>query len=134
MISIFYIFLDPLGNKSSKIGMTSHLKVRLGQYQNSYSCDSHLAQFDVAYIGKLDVITSLENAVKRRYADDIKHEGRGFTEWISGYSSMEIEQEVDKIIAGYRFKVEKVPAKYLPITIDNAEKLLENLTNNKTTA
>ena len=123
-MKLFYIFQDPMGSDDSKVGVTSHTKVRLGTYQNSYSSRSHLAQFDIAYTGSPRVIDKLEKEVKRKFDWDIENDGRGHTEWVSHFTPEMIEKEVDKIIEGFHFKVTKIPAKFLPITVNNFDDLL----------
>jgi len=118
---LFYIFKDPMGAGDSKIGITGNPKVRLGVYQNSYSRKSHVACFDVVYIGQARAIANLEKAVKQEFSWDIEMDGRGHSEWVSmTYSS--IEQKIDELIDGYKFKVTKVPKKYCPMTADNIDK------------
>ena len=121
MNKLFYIFNDPLGAKDAKIGITGHPAVRLGVYQNSYSRNSHVACFNVVYFGPAKAITSLEKAVKQQFDWDIERDGRGASEWIAGQSADEIELKIDAIIDGYKFKIEKVDSKYLPLTVDGLE-------------
>ena len=119
---LFYIFKDPMGAGDSKVGITGSPEVRLGVYQNSYSRKSHVACFDVVYIGPARVIGNLEKAVKQEFDWDIERDGRGHSEWISQtYSTL--EKAIDGIIDGYKFKVVKVPKKYLPLTVDNMQTL-----------
>lgn len=123
---LFYIFKDPMGSIDSKIGITGHPAVRLGVYQNSYSRKSHVACFDVVYIGPSRAIANLEKAVKQTFDWNIERDGRGHSEWISmTYSS--IEKRIDEIIDGYKFKITKVPKQYLPLTVDNLENLLTRI-------
>ena len=120
---LFYIFKDPIGAEDSKVGITGSPAVRLGVYQNSYSRKSHVACFDVVYIGPARVIGNLEKAVKQSFNWDIDRDGRGYSEWVSQpYTT--IETAVDNIVDGYKFKVVKVPKKFLPLTVDNLEKFL----------
>ena len=119
---LFYIFKDPMGSLDSKVGITGSPEVRLGVYQNSYSRKSHVACFDVVYIGPARVIGKLENAVKAEFNWDIERDGRGHSEWIS-QTYTTLESAIDKIIDGYKFKVVKVPKKYLPLTVDNMQVL-----------
>ena len=119
---LFYIFKDPMGSLDSKVGITGSPEVRLGVYQNSYSRKSHVACFDVVYIGPARVIGKLENAVKAEFNWDIERDGRGHSEWIS-QTYTTLESAIDKIIDGYKFKVVKVPKKYLPLTVDNMQAL-----------
>ncbi len=121
---LFYIFKDPMGSIDSKIGITSHPAVRLGVYQNSYSRKSHVACFDIVYIGPSRAISNLEKAVKQTFDWHIERDGRGASEWVSQTYST-IESKIDKLIDGYKFKVQKVPKKYLPLTADNLDKFLE---------
>jgi hypothetical protein len=115
---LFYLFKDPMGANDSKAGITGSFEVRLGVYQNSYSKKSHTACFDVVYIGPARVIGNLEKAVKQHFDWDIDRDGRGHSEWIS-QNCKDLELAVDSIIEGYRFKVIKVPKKFLPLTVDN---------------
>jgi len=121
---LFYIFKDPLGSIDSKIGITGHPAVRLGVYQNSYSRKSHVACFDVVYIGPSGAIGSLEKAIKQTLDWDIERDGRGSSEWISK-TYTEIEVEIDKLIDGFKFKIQKIPKKYLPVTVDNLNNLVK---------
>lgn len=123
---LFYIFKDPLGAIDSKIGITGHPAVRLGVYQNSYSRRSHVACFDVAYIGPSNAVGNLEKAVKQKFDWHIERDGRGASEWISKLHT-DIEKEIDELIQGYRFKIEKVSSEFLPLTVDNLADFLENL-------
>ena len=114
---LFYIFKDPMGALDSKVGITGSPAVRLGVYQNSYSRKSHVACFDVVYIGPARVIGNLEKAVKQEFNWDIDRDGRGHSEWIS-QTYTTLETAIDAIIDGYGFKVVKVPKKFLPLTVD----------------
>jgi hypothetical protein len=120
---LFYIFKDPMGSKDSKPGITGSPAVRLGVYQNSYSRKSHTACFDIAYIGPGRVIGKLEDAILQEFNWDIDRDGRGQSEWIS-QTHTTLEAAVDQIIDGYKFKVTKVPKKYLPLTVDNLDRFL----------
>jgi len=112
-----------MGASDSKVGITGNPKVRLGVYQNSYSRKSHTACFDVVYIGPSRVIGKLEEAVKKEFNWDIDRDGRGHSEWISqAYTT--IEAAVDQIIDGYKFKVVKVPKKFLPLTADDIDSII----------
>lgn len=123
---LFYIFKDPMGSKDCKIGITSNPIVRLGVYQNSYSRKSHIARFDLVYIGSNRIISNLEKAVKNEFSWDIELDGRGHSEWISKPYEM-LESQIDKIINGYNFKVKKVPKNLLPLTIYNLEQIIQDL-------
>jgi hypothetical protein len=123
---LFYIFKDPLGSIDSKIGITGHPAVRLGVYQNSYSRKSHVACFDVVYVGPVQAIASLEKAVKQTLDWHIERDGRGASEWIA-QTYIAIEAQIDSLIDGYKFKITKVPKKYLPLTTDNLEKFLKEV-------
>ncbi len=118
MNKLFYIFNDPLGAKDAKIGITGHPAVRLGVYQNSYSRNSHVACFNVVYVGSAKAIASLEKVVKQQFEWDIERDGRGASEWIGGQTADEIEIKIDSIIDGYKFKIEKISNDFLPLTVD----------------
>jgi hypothetical protein len=123
---LFYIFKDPMGSLDSKVGITGSPAVRLGVYQNSYSKKSHTACFDVVYIGPARVIGNLEKAAKQEFSWDIDRDGRGHTEWVS-QTHTTIETAVDKIVDGYKFKVKKVPKRFLPLTVDNLNNFLSEI-------
>lgn len=127
---LFYIFKDPMGSGDSKIGITGNPKVRFGVYQNSYSTKSHVACFDVVYIGPARAIANLEKAVKQEFHWDIEMDGRGHSEWVS-MTYTEIEKRIDEIIDGYKFKVKKVPKKFLPLNVNNVDKLLNEEAENE---
>ena len=114
-----YAFDDPLGADDSKAGITGHFEVRLGVYQNSYSRNSHVACFNIVYVGPARAIEGLERAIKHEFDWHIERDGRGHSEWITGYTSKQLEREIDRIIEGYKFKVTKVPHELLPLTADN---------------
>lgn len=115
---LFYIFKDPIGSIDSKVGITGGPAVRLGVYQNSYSRKSHVACFDVIYIGPARAIANLEKVAKQELNLDIERDGRGHSEWVSQtYTS--IETKIDEIISGYNFKVIKVSKRFLPLTSNN---------------
>jgi hypothetical protein len=122
---LLYLFGDPFGADESKIGITGHPAVRFGVYQNSYSRNSHVARFDVVYIGPARAIENLERVIKQEFNWEIERDGRGHSEWIS-QNFKAIEPKIDQLIEGYKFKVTKVSKQYLPLTTDNLEKLLLN--------
>jgi len=124
VMSWFYIFQDPMGSDDCKVGITSNPEVRLGQYQNSYSSRSHLAQFDIIYVGESHVIANLEKAVKTLFDWDIEHNGRGFTEWVSHHTAAQIEAIVDEIIDGYKFRVTKISKELMPVNVHNVEEIM----------
>jgi nitroimidazol reductase NimA-like FMN-containing flavoprotein (pyridoxamine 5'-phosphate oxidase superfamily) len=125
-----YIFKDPMGSLDSKVGITGNPEVRLGVYQNSYSKKSHTACFDVVYFGPARAIANLEKAVKQTLDMDIELDGRGHSEWVS-QTYTTIESKIDEIIDGYKFKVEKIDSKFLPLTVDNLQEVLDFYNLNK---
>ena len=118
-----------MGSVDTKVGITGHPAVRLGTYQIAYSRKSHVACFDRVYIGPTRAIGNLEKAVKQKFDWNIERDGRGASEWIS-QSYTTIEAQIDEIVEGYKFKVQKVPKKYLPLTVDNLEKFLKEVVDN----
>lgn len=128
---LLYIFKDPFGADESKVGITGNALIRWGVYQNSYSRKSHTACFDVVYVGSVRAIGNLEKAVKQELHLDIEMDGRGHSEWIS-MKYQDVEKMIDDIIDGYRFKVVKVPKKYLPMTVDNYKNFLQNFSYGQT--
>ena len=117
---LLYIFKDPMGAEESKIGVTGQAEGRLGSYQNSYSKKSHTACFNVVYYGPEIAINRLERVVKEMFDWQIERDGRGHSEWVSE-NYREIEKKVDEIIKEYKFKVVKLPKRFLPLTVDNLE-------------
>lgn len=118
-----------MGSIDSKVGITGSPAVRLGVYQNSYSRKSHVACFDVVYIGPARAIANLEKAVKQVFDWDIQMDGRGHSEWVS-QTYFTIETKIDELIDGYKFKIKKVSKKYLPLTADNLDNFYKNYENN----
>ena len=115
---LFYIFKDPFGADDSKIGITGNPWVRLGVYQNSFSRRSHVACFNVVYIGPARAVENLEKAVKQKFNWDIEMDGRGHSEWVSQHYQT-IEEEIDNIIQTDHFKLTKIPEEFLPLSTDN---------------
>ena len=122
---LFYIFKDPLGSIDSKVGITGSPAVRLGVYQNSYSRKSHIACLDVVYIGPARAIANLERVAKQELDLDIERDGRGHSEWVS-QTYTAIETKIDELVNGYKFKVTKVPKRFLPLTADNLETFFQH--------
>lgn len=123
---LFYVFGCPMGAPDSKIGITGHPAVRLGTYQIAYSRNSHVACFDLVYVGPGRAIESLEKAIKQRYDWHIERDGRGASEWVDGVVPADVEQLVDELIEGFKFKVRKVSKKFLPLTTDKLEDLFNH--------
>lgn len=122
---LFYIFKDPLGSIDSKVGITGGPAVRLGVYQNSYSRKSHVACFDVVYIGPARAIANLERVAKQELNLDIERDGRGHSEWVS-QTHTAIETKIDEIVGDYNFKVIKVAKRFLPLTTDNLTEFFQH--------
>ena len=129
---ILYGFNDPLGAPDCKAGITGNAPVRWGVYQNSYSKNSHTACFNIAYFGPARAIENLEKAIKQVFDWSIERDGRGHSEWISGHTTNMLETEIDKIINGYKFKVQKVDISLLPLSLDNYQDFLEYYELDKT--
>jgi hypothetical protein len=68
-------------------------------------------------------VANLEKAVKQQFDWHIERDGRGSSEWIS-QTCTSIEEQIDELISGYQFKVQKVPKKYLPVNVDNLDQLI----------
>lgn len=128
-VSLFYIFADPMGDKSCKIGISSKGDVRLGTYQNSYSSRSHQAQFDCAWYGTSKVISKLELTAKSEFEWDIERDGRGHSEWVYDLSVQDIAKQVEDIIDGFHYKVWPVPKQFLPMTVEKYKEFREYLKN-----
>jgi hypothetical protein len=124
-----YIFGCPLakytGNVACKVGITGSWWARFSGYQNSYSKLSHTACFDMVYVGPARAIALLEKTIKERYNWAIDSDKGGESEWLSGHSVSDIEKIVDDLIDGFKFKITKVDAKWLPLSKDTLEEFLK---------
>lgn len=129
-MNLLYIFQCPFGKPNSKVGKTGHPGVRLGGYQNSYSFDGHVAQFDYAFVGTKSAVSKLEIRLKQEYNWDIERDGRGHSEWVSNHTSKQILKKVQETIDSCHYKVRMVPKEFLPITVDKLDDLQIWLTNN----
>lgn len=123
---LFYVFGCPMKSPDCKVGITGSPFVRLGTYQIAYSRNSHVACFDRVWYGPDKAIENLEKSIKIKYDWQIERDGRGASEWVDNISLDEIEKIVDQSIEGNRFKVEKIPKKYLPLTVDNLPEFLKD--------
>ena len=122
----FYIFRCPLGAPDCKIGITGSWWSRFSGYQNSYSKRSHTACFDMVYVGPARAIGLLEKTIKERYDWAIDSDKGGESEWVSNHTVEDIEQIVDGLIAGFKFKITKVDRKWLPLSKDNLVDFLKS--------
>lgn len=122
----FYIFRCPLGAPDCKIGITGSWWSRFSGYQNSYSKKKHTACFDMVYIGPARAIGLLEKTIKERYDWAIDSDKGGESEWVSNHTVEDIEKIVDNLIAGFKFKITKVEAKWLPLSKDNLADFLKS--------
>lgn len=115
MAAWLYLFKDPLGSGDVKVGVTSNPKSRLGTYQCAYSARIHRACFNRAWEGPNSAINKLEQALKTVYQWQIVSDQLGESEWISGVEYADIVQQVERIIAGHRFKITVLPITF-PMT------------------
>jgi len=122
--SLFYIFPCPLGDNSCKIGLTTNARIRLEVYGMSYSNRKHTASFDSIYYGSPTAIINLEAAVKTHFYDYIEPSG-GRTEWVLDHSLSTVDQQVQNIINGHRFKIKKLPQHLLPLTLHNLNEAID---------
>ena len=120
MAKWLYAFKDPLGSGDVKIGITSHPKVRLGVYQNSYSRKSHTACFDYVWEGPNKQIERLENALKEKYKWDIASDKMGESEWVTDIDLDSLVEVVNAEIKGWRFHVTVLEATF-PIIADDID-------------
>jgi hypothetical protein len=118
-MKLFYIFKCPLGSPDCKIGITGSWWSRLSSYQNSYSKRGHTACFDMVYVGPTRAINLLETTIKQRYDWAIASDKGGESEWVSNHSVDDIEQIVDGLILGFKFKIAKVDQQWLPLSKEN---------------
>ena len=129
-MNLLYTFQCPFGKSNSKVGKTGSPDVRLGVYQNSYSDDGHIAQFDYAFVGTKSAVSKLEIRLKQEYDWDIDRDGRGFSEWVRGHTSEQILKKIQETINSCHYKVRMVPKEFLPLTVDKLDDLQTWLTNN----
>ena len=125
-MKLFYIFKCPLGAPDCKIGITGSWWSRLSSYQNSYSKKKHTACFDMVYIGPARAIGKLETTIKERYDWAIESDKGGESEWVSNHTVEDIEQIVDGLIDGFKFKITKVDQQWLPLSKDNLVDFLKS--------
>ena len=74
----------------------------------------------------------LEKAVKQEFDWDIQMDGRGHSEWVSQTCDT-IETKIDDLIEGYRFKITKLPKRFMPLTVDNLDKVLDYIKEQQNT-
>lgn len=124
-----YIFGCPIakytGKVASKIGITGSWWARFSGYQSAYSKQNHTACFDLVYVGPNKAIEQLEAVIKARYNWSIASDKGGESEWIDNHNVATLETIVDDVIDGFKFKITKVDAKWLPLTKDNLAEFLE---------
>jgi hypothetical protein len=120
MAKWLYVFKDPLGSGDVKIGITGNPKVRLSNYQNSYSARRHKACFDFVWEGKPKAIEKLESVLKEKYKWDIASDRMGESEWVTDLSIEDLIKVVSGEIKGWRFHI-KVLDSVFPITNDDIE-------------
>ena len=118
-----YIFRCPLAQYTKriacKIGITGSWWARFSGYQNSYSRLNHKACFDLVYVGPPRAINLLEKIIKERYDWAIASDKGGESEWLDNMDVHDIEKIIDGLIDGFKFKIIKVEAKWLPLSKDN---------------
>lgn len=118
-----YIFRCPLAQYTKriacKIGITGSWWARFSGYQNSYSRLNHKACFDLVYVGPPRAINLLEKIIKERYDWAIASDKGGESEWLDNMDVHDIEKIIDDLINGFKFKIIKVEAKWLPLSKDN---------------
>jgi len=118
-----YIFRCPLAQYTKriacKIGITGSWWARFSGYQNSYSRLNHKACFDLVYVGPPRAINLLEKIIKERYDWAIASDKGGESEWLDNMDVHDIEKIIDDLIDGFKFKIIKVEAKWLPLSKDN---------------
>lgn len=119
---LLYLMCPPYGEEDTKVGITtlSKAEVRLGTYQNALG-PKLLCQWQRCWVGPGPEIERLERVLKQYYKQEILNEGRGYTEWVSGQTWRDIEPVVEDMIEGHRFKVERLPQEFLPLSSRNLD-------------
>lgn len=79
----------------------------------------------MVYVGPKRAIELLEKTIKERYGWAIASDKGGESEWLDDLDVQDIEKIVDELIEGYRFKIVKVDARWLPLSKDNLAEFLE---------
>lgn len=131
---LFYLMPTPDDTDDVKVGITrlEVSQIRLGTYQQALG-PRLMARWELAWIGEQTEIEALEREVKKEFKKDILYEGRGYSEWVSGYSAHTIKPIIQEIIDGFRFKVTPVDPAMTPITVNNLEQVKEKYLNEQTT-
>jgi hypothetical protein len=80
----------------------------------------------MVYVGPARAIGLLEKTIKERYDWAIDSDKGGESEWVSNHTVEDIEQIVDGLIAGFKFKITKVDRKWLPLSKDNLVDFLKS--------
>jgi len=132
-LHLFYLMPTPDSSEDVKVGITrlEVSQIRLGTYQQALG-PRLMARWEMAWIGEQTEIEAMEREVKKEFKKDILYEGRGYSEWVSGYSAHTIKPLIEEIIQGFRFKVFQVDAEFLPITVDNLHNVQERYLNEQT--
>jgi len=73
----------------------------------------------MVYIGPARAIGRLETTIKERYDWAIESDKGGESEWVSNHTVEDIEQIVDGLIIGFKFKIAKVDQQWLPLSKNN---------------
>ncbi len=78
----------------------------------------------MVYVGPDKAIMLLETTIKQRYDWAIASDKGGESEWINDHSVQDLEKIVDDLIEGFKFKIVKVDASWLPLSKDNLKEFL----------
>lgn len=119
----FYIIKDPFGGPDFKIGITANPRVRLAAYQNAFSARSHVARFDMVWVGTANHIDKLERALKEQFNMEIESDKAGHSEWICEAVFENIVKAVEECIAGNRFHIEKLDVN-MPVLYTDLDNIL----------
>ena len=119
---LFYLMPAPDGSNAVKVAITrlEVSQIRLGTYQQPLG-PNHMHPGELAWIGEQTEIEAMEREVKKEFKKNVLYEGRGFSEWVSGYTAHTIKKHIQDIIDGFRFKVTPVDPHLLPIDVNNLE-------------
>lgn len=80
--------------------------------------------FQLVYVGNNRTISNLEKQIKLQLNWSIERDGYGVSEWISDWSCNMIENMIDQVIDGFKFQIQKVDPKFLPLSTENMDDFL----------
>jgi len=129
---LLYLMPDPHSQSWVKVGKTKlpTFQMRIGNYQQGNG-PNYTVTWPYCWIGDLKVIDKLELEIKKLFDRNRPLRGRGYTEWVEGYSIVTIRPVIQDIIDGYGYLALPVDDDLLPITVDNVDDVQRRYKNAK---